>query len=69
MRSAYNIQTTYLTNDEKQILYEKITVDDQFMKAIDLLKEKILSDANKRGKCSTHLYQWLKQCSKCWKSI
>lgn len=42
MRSAYNLKTLYLTNDNKNVLFEKMTTDEQFMQSIEILKEKIL---------------------------
>ncbi|KAL4499617.1 hypothetical protein ABPG73_009167 [Tetrahymena malaccensis] len=67
MRSAFNIETVYSQQDDKTLLYEKITTDQQFMHALDTLKQKIFIDAEHNAKKS--LIDWLNGCSSCWEAI
>ncbi|KAL4487946.1 hypothetical protein ABPG72_022806 [Tetrahymena utriculariae] len=67
MRSAFNIETAYSQQDDKTLLYEKITTDQQFMYALETLKQKIFIDAEFNAKKS--LNDWLNGCSSCWEAI
>ena len=67
MRGAFDIQSEYLTGDDKVALFERKTTNKSFMIETDNLKKKLFQNIETNSLRS--LDEWLNGVVSCWQAI